>query len=444
MPLLLLAAHASCADGETVLVKGSQTGGLGGTIAVSSSTESSSTGDSGTGGSTASATATSDPSSLGLSFESIELDGKPSFVTHFEFLPDSSEFLATTRHGRVLHYLLDDDATTLLGEFEVPVFVEQDCGLISLTLDPDFEDNQFIYLGYCTSLAESAITRYRFDAAAYENISRSGVDILRAGDEKATVALHAVGKLGFDTNKNLWATFGEKGVRSNAQDATTPLGSLVRLRPGADGGYDAPVPPNPGVDGSPEIPLVYAFGLRSPWTALLDSQDRYWIGDVGASGDDSVEEINVVTAQGQNFGWDTHAGACEADCDDFRDPIRAWKRRPASDFEFEDPEVSASNGRVAWVGVEYTERERDRYAGLMTNKVLYGDMCLGFVRAIEVDASMNIVFDQNVGHLSGASAWQVGPDGFIYAVTYQRCTHSTGADLPPGQLMRARLKEESQ
>src|SRR5690606_24296057 len=146
VPLLLLAAHASCADGETVLVKGSQTGGLGGTIAVSSSTESSSTGDSGTGGSTASSTATSDPSSLGLSFESIELDGKPSFVTHFEFLPDSSEFLATTRHGRVLHYLLDDDTTTLLGEFEVPVFVEQDCGLISLTLDPDFEDNQFIYL----------------------------------------------------------------------------------------------------------------------------------------------------------------------------------------------------------------------------------------------------------------------------------------------------------
>lgn len=394
-----------------------------------------SSGSGGSGGSGAGA-------NPGLSFEAIDLDGDPTFVTHFEFLPGSMEFIATTRGGSVLHYRLNDDETVLLGQFELPgVHVEQDCGIISATFDPDFEENGAFYLGYCASLSEAVVSRYVLDTEDYAAIPESGVEIFRAGDVEARQAIHSVGKMGFDDQQNLWVLFGEKGESHHAQNPTTPLGSVLRMRPLAEGGYEAPNPPNPSFPNSPEIPIVYAYGLRSPWTGFLDSLGRYWVGDVGASGDDSVEEINLVSEPGLNFGWRRSQGPCTEDCDGLTDPVRSWPRRPTSAFELEDPDVTPANARVAWAGLEYTAQDRDQYQGHLQSTVLYGDMCLGFVRGIQVDSTGDVLSDRHLGHLAGASAWQVGSDGFIYAVTYTRCTHSTGADLNPGKLMRARLAQ---
>jgi hypothetical protein len=216
------------------------------------------------------------------------------------------------------------------------------------------------------------------------------------------------------------------------------LGSLVRFRPLDDGGYAAPDPPNPdfGADG---VDLVYAYGLRSPWTVTLDSQGRFFVGDVGGNGPESFEEIDMIDEPGLDLGWGKHEGPCTNKCSDYTDPIRHWRRTPISDFELEDPDVAAANARVAWVGLEYTEEEADRYDGLLDGRVLYGDMCLGFVRGMRVDDDGQITSDIHLGHKTGVSAWQVGPDGYVYGVSYRRCEHSTGENVPPGRLIRARL-----
>ena len=377
---------------------------------------------------------------FGLAFQEIALAGDPALVTHFEFLPNSSEFFALTQLGRVLHYALEGDSTRLLGEFEINVFTEMDCGLLSLTFDPSFEESGVFYMGSCVSRTHSGIFRYRFDPDDYEGIKDSAIEILVVGDDEAKQGIHSVGKLGFDPAGNMWALFGEKGRDWMGRDPTSPLGSVVRLRPLEDGGYEAPDPPNPVFPGSPSVPLVYAYGLRSPWTGTLDARGRLWIGDVGKSDDDSFEEVNLITQPGQDFGWDLRQGPCKQDCAGQSDPIVSWERRPIGDLEFEDPDLTSSTNRVAWVGVEYRERARDRYDGLMQGKVLYGDMCLGFVRGIEVDEDSQVVFDRQLGHLPGASAWKVGPDGYIYAVTYATCVHLLDNDAPPtSKLMRANL-----
>jgi hypothetical protein len=377
-----------------------------------------------------------------LAFEEIALEGDPTLVTHFAFLPNSDEFLAATQAGRVLHYSLEESATRLLGEFEIDVFAEMDCGLISLAFDPTFEESGFVYFGHCVSSTHSAITRYEFDPDDYEGIADTRSEVLEVGYDQAKRPVHSVGKLGFDGAGNMWALFGEKERGLNARDPTYPLGAVVRLRPREEGGYAAPVPPNPLFPGSPTIPLVYAYGLRSPWTGALDAQGRLWVADVGGNGDGSFEELNLVTEPGLDFGWNLHQGPCRVNCAGQRDPIRSWKRRPIGDLEFEDPELASTTNRVAWVGVEYREAERDRYDGLMYGKVLYGDMCLGFVRGLEIDDDENVVFDRQLGHLAGASAWQVGPDGYIYAVTYARCLHGLNVTPPVGKLMRARLSRD--
>lgn len=443
----LLAVSASCVD-EPFVVRGAGSdggsGGAGDGGQAGASTQAGTGGQVGTGGEGASGGTGGSPApELHLDFEAVDLDGDPSRVTHFEFFPGSNEFLVATRPGRVMHYELVENRTELLGEFQIPeLHVEQDCGLISLTFDPDFDDNHYLYAGICVSQQESAIVRYEFDSEAYDEIGDSEVEIFRAGDSTATSAIHNVGKMGFDEAGNLWATLGDKGVGSNAQDTTTPLGSLLRLRPLPEGGYEAPDPPNPELEDGLDVQVIYAYGLRSPWTGLLDSRGRYWLGDVGASGEASIEEINLVDAPGLNLGWSDTAGPCERNCNGLTDPVRWWARGPTNEFDLADPDEAPAINRVAWVGVEYAGFQKDRYDGLMTNKVLYGDMCLGYVRAVEVDRSGKVVYDAHVGHLEGASAWKVGPDGFIYASLHQRCTHGSSKELPPGKLMRARLASD--
>jgi hypothetical protein len=425
---------SSCGDAE--IVDDSGHGGAGGEV------------HGGNAGSPGGGSAGDGPSIGGpdfrLTFEELVLEGDPLLVTHFEFLPGSYEFLATTHTGRVLHYELDGDRARLLGDFEIgDTFAESDCGLLSLTFDPAFDENGLVYLGYCTSVTHSAIVQYHFDPNDYAGIEATKKHILTVGDDDAELPRHAVGKLGFDPRGNLWALFGEKGLGSQARNPNSLLGSVVRLRPLVNGGYEGPDPPNPVLPGSPPIPLMYAYGLRSPWTGTLDAAGRFWIGDVGNNGDQSFEEINLVTEPGLDFGWNLRQGPCQEDCAGQRDPTVSWQRRPIGERELEDSELGASTKRVAWVGLEYRETERDRYDGLMHGKVLYGDMCLGFVRGIEVDEDEKIVFDRHLGHLEGASAWKVGPDGYIYASVYASCLGRVASATPPvSRLVRARLSRD--
>ena len=57
----------------------------------------------------------------------------------------------------------------------------------------------------------------------------------------------------------------------------------------------------------------------------------------------------------------------------------------------------------------------------LTGKVLFGDYCLGYVRAAEADDQGRLTSDEHVGHLDTPSAWRQGPDGYIYVSTFGAC-----------------------
>lgn len=377
---------------------------------------------------------------LALRFEEVALEKSPEQVTNFRFIPGTQELLVLSKSGTVRHYELEQERAKLLGSFEVPGTHDSlDCGLISLAFDPAFEDNHRIYLGLCFSEKDTGIVRMTFTPDDYDAIAGSSVEIHRASEPDANRPWHNIGQMGFDADGNLWALYGEKTVSKNSQDLSNDLGSLVRLRPGREpdeGGFEPAEPPNPFADSSERSHEVYAYGLRSPWTGLLDSHGHYVIGDVGGG---DFEEINVVTAPGQNFGWPDAEGSCAEDCDDFVNPVREWAHESSHAFVLDDPSASATTERVGWVGVEYLPEGENRYDGLLDGKILYGDMCVGFVRAMQLDDEGELVSDAHVGHLRGASAWARGPDGYVYAVTYGSCTSDD--DPEPGGLVRAVLEE---
>lgn len=357
-----------------------------------------------------------------LAFEAIELEGMPEAITDFAFIPGrEDEFLLLEKPGGVLHYALDGARARLLDRIELDgVFHGQDCALASLAFDPGFVDNSYVFLGYCDSRDYSSVSRHEFEPGDLGHLNASRVPVLRVGEDDAPQPWHNVGALGFDPGGNLWALFGEKDDAPQAQATDNLLGTAVRVRPrrGKDEeGYEVPAD-NPYVSDPDIRDEIVAYGLRTPWRGTLDRYGRLWIGDVGGD----FEELNVIASwSGDNFGWPDFNGPCEGDCGRVVDPRASWTNDLETWPALVDPEAEPTERRSIWVGLEVQAKDQDPYEGRLDGKVLYGDFCGGWVRAMEVDELGMTVGDDHVGHLAEVTSMRQAADGHIYAVTYGTC-----------------------
>ena len=114
---------------------------------------------------------------------------------------------------------------------------------------------------------------------------------------------HNGGPLLFGPDGDLYIGLGDGGSagdpENRAQDLSSLLGKMLRVRVGADGSFTAP-PDNPFVGQAGARPEIWAYGLRNPWRCSFDRQQgTLWCGDVGQ---DSLEEIDIVV-RGGNYGW---------------------------------------------------------------------------------------------------------------------------------------------
>jgi glucose/arabinose dehydrogenase len=355
------------------------------------------------------------PSNHPLGFVEIPLDGDWSLVTAFQFLPDGT-LVMVTKEGRIGHLqLLQDDTTLLLGEFWLDgVETDEDGGLLSVAIDPFFEKNAYIYAGYCSSIQGGTIVRLTWNAGDLASVPASAAEVLTVELPGADRNIHNVGAIGFDDDDagTLWALFGEKLDSSQASNLASNLGALIRVVPNRepDGPGADPAPDNPWPDDPDVSPDLYATGLRAPWSGFRDRLGRYWIGDVGSH---VAEEINMIDGPGRNLGWPL----CEGPCGGDGDPVLWWDRS-VHPYVLEDEDVVVASNNIGWVGTEYVpEAGKDRYAGMLTNKVLFGDYRVGFIRAAEVNAAGEVLSDDHVAHLTSTSAWHQGPDGYLYVVT---------------------------
>jgi glucose/arabinose dehydrogenase len=431
----------ACRDDAAPSGAGSSTGSPAGSDTAATVAGGSETSDA---GSSTTGSAPSGP--LRLSFRALEVEGDLAMVTELRFLPGADELLATSKDGRVGHFRLEGDRLLSLGGFAVPgVHSDLDCGLVSLALSPDWARDRLVYVGMCTSQTESGVYRFRWAPGdGDDEVAATLHPVITAGDPTARKPWHNVGSVGFDSTGALWALFGDKRVAEHGQLVSDDLSALVRVLPDPDPDGEAtlPAPDNPFVRDPAASPNVYAYGLRSPWRGTLDAQGRWWIGDVGAGG---AEEIDLVTAPGDNFGWPLAEGPCDGECDGLVQPVVSWPHDTTTEYMNDDEDVRATVARVAWVGLQYpAAADTDPYAGRLDGAVLFGDFCLGFVRALEVDDDGVVQRDEHLGHLAMPSSWAVGPGGFVYAATFGRCETAglDEADPPPSGFYRAVPAEE--
>ncbi|GAQ79678.1 ptotein with Six-bladed beta-propeller domain [Klebsormidium nitens] len=203
-------------------------------------------------------------------------------------------------------------------------------GLLGLGLDPDFENNGYIYVYWSpvheTSPTQNILSRYKMTGDTVDVSSEKR--LLRINTQRLACC-HSGGNIKFDSHGNLLLSVGDNTYQTgwaptddrpgfyvldsqkSAANTNDLRGAINRIRPTEDG-YE--IPPNnlfPGDD--LHRPEIYAMGVRNPFRFSIDphTNNLYW-GDVGpdetapnpARGPLGMDEINQLKFdEPGNYGW---------------------------------------------------------------------------------------------------------------------------------------------
>lgn len=171
-------------------------------------------------------------------------------------------------------------------------------GLLGLALHPAFPDSPYVYLAINLGTEDSMYrTIERWQYAASENTLVGGVEIFRITPASYG---HQGCRLAFGPDGMLYITTGDNHTDGwVAQDVSSPLGKVLRLRPDGSIPSDNPIPGNP----------MWTYGHRNPQgLAILPDGTIY----TSEHGNMIEDEVNLLV-KGGNYGWPGVEGPCDED-----------------------------------------------------------------------------------------------------------------------------------
>ncbi|KQM15900.1 glucose dehydrogenase [Plantibacter sp. Leaf171] len=183
-------------------------------------------------------------------------------------------------------------------------------GLAVLTPEPSTEDSTWVY-AYLTTASDNRIVRMPLTGEA-GSYALGAVDEVLVGIPRA--GNHNGGRIAFGPDGMLYATAGDAGDRSLAQDGDSLGGKILRLTPEGQVPADNPFP------GS----TVYSLGHRNPQGLAWDRDGGLWASEFGQN---TWDELNRITPGG-NYGWPIAEGIAGAD--GLIDPVAQWATEDAS------------------------------------------------------------------------------------------------------------------
>ncbi len=270
--------------------------------------------------------------SLTENFQKVTLDNDTTAPMAVEVAPDGRVFYIQ-RTGE-LKLIQPNGAISTAAD--LPVTTVQEFGLIGLALDPDFADNNWIYLAWSPSADTGDwISRFTMDGNTLDLDSE--VRMLNIPTQRAECC-HAGGNLEFDSEGNLYMATGDNtnpfassgyspideragreawDAQRSSANTNSLSGKLLRITPQDDGSYTVPdgnlIDTEWAADKDQSLirPEIYAMGFRNPFRFGIDPlTDTVVLADYGPDagsananrGPDGRVEWNIIKEPG-NYGW---------------------------------------------------------------------------------------------------------------------------------------------
>jgi aldose sugar dehydrogenase len=207
-----------------------------------------------------------------------------------DFLPDE-RILVTERPGRLR--IVDNEKLSAPIKGLPKIKAKGQGGLLDIALDPDFIDNQLIYLSY--SAADKTGIGTEVASAKLIGHELTELKILFKALPKSRGGHHFGSRLLITKEGELFITLGDRGDKDRAQDINDHAGSLIRIN------KDGSLPKdNPFINNPAAKPEIYTYGNRNmQGIAMHPETGGIWTIEHGPQGGD---ELNLMRP-GVNYGW---------------------------------------------------------------------------------------------------------------------------------------------
>ena len=175
-------------------------------------------------------------------------------------------------------------------------------GLLDIAIDPEYDDNGWIYLAYSHSIPPlsggskpTAMTRIVRGQITNNEWSNQQT-VFEAPAETYQVTRHHYGsRIAFDAEHRLYFSVGDRGNGKQAQDLSQPNGKIHRVN--RDGSTPTD---NPFLTRYDALPSIFSYGHRNPQgLAVHPVTNQIWSSEHGPMGGDELNRL----VKGANFGW---------------------------------------------------------------------------------------------------------------------------------------------
>ncbi|WP_281540494.1 ThuA domain-containing protein [Maribacter aestuarii] len=276
-------------------------------------------------------------------------EGKFFEPTEMTVLPNN-DVLIGQRRGEVMLFDAETEELTEVAKFDVyhktlnTPGVNAEEGLMGLQKDPDYSNNNWIYVFYAPTGDESVnrLSRFKFKDGVFDMSSEQKILDVNSDRE---ICCHTGGSIAFGGDGLLYLSTGDNSTPFNEKDVKyvnngfAPLndipghsqydarrssgntndlrGKILRIKVKEDGTYEIPEGNLFAVGTEKTRPEIYTMGHRNPYRISVDSKRGYvYWGDVGPDaradsldtrGPRGYDEMNQARQAG-NFGWPLFIG----------------------------------------------------------------------------------------------------------------------------------------
>ena len=268
-----------------------------------------------------------------------------------DFFPNG-KIIFTERFGRVSVLNLETKEIKIIGEIDVSEKGES--GLLGIAVDPEFEENNFVYV-YYTHENGNRVSRFTFNE---QNEKIESEFILL--DNIPSARFHDGGRIKFGPEGKLYIATGDATDPSSAQNLNSLAGKILRMN------KDGTIP-----EDNPFGNYIYSYGHRNSQGLVWNENGELFSSEHGPTRND---EINIIV-KGENYGW-------PVECDEkseFINPIRCF-----SDFTLAPSGIAFYKNDLYIAGLRGTQLRRiifdDSYETILYEEELFSE--LGRIREV--------------------------------------------------------------